>query len=204
MKKKINTTKNPQPRHYVYALLLVLVLGSYVGLAALWQHQHSEINTLNNQIATLTENQAATQGPTYYDPTVSPSERAVYLPLAKLKLPDTAQSESLVYTYSPPYTIPNDSKVFPASLSVSTHDLAANAVSTTQQFDCSEVAYADFVTPSYPVNPMWKADGSVKLSDGRTMNIYYAPNIPGCQGSWKLNSVNAKAIADLLKEAASY
>ena len=196
--------KKLKPRYYIYALLLLLTLGSYVTVWALWRHQRTEISSLNNQIITLTENQAATQGSTYYDATISPGENAVYLPLAKLKLPDSAQSESLVYTYTPSYTIPHDSKVFPATLSISTHDLAANAASSTQQFDCSEVAYTDFVTPSYPVNPMWKSDGSIKLADGRTMNIYYAPSIPGCTGAWRLSNINSKAIGDLLKESRSY
>lgn len=196
--------KKFQPRHYVYALLLILVLGSFTILSILWTHQQNEITSLNSEVSTLTANQAATQGPTYYDVTISPNDKTVYFPLAKVKVTDSTLAEGLVYTYTPSYTIPHDSKVFPATLSVSTHDLAANAQSTTQQFDCTEVAYADFVTPSYPVNPMWKSDGSVKLADGRTMNVYYAPSIPGCSGAWRLNSVNPKAIADLLKQTSSY
>lgn len=193
-----------QPRHYAYALLLILIVGSFTIVSLLWTHQQNEITSLNSEVSTLTANQAATQGPTYYDVTVSPSDKMVYFPLAKIKISDSTVAEGLVYTYTPSYTIPHDSKVFPATLSISTHDLAANAQSTTQQFDCTEVAYADFVTPSYPVNPMWKSDGSVKLADGRTMNVYYAPSIPGCGGAWHLNNVNAKAIADLLKQASSY
>jgi len=196
--------KKFEPRHYVYAVLLILILVSFLVLSLLWRHQQNEVASINSELSTLTANQAASQGPTYYDVTVSPSDKAVYFPLAKLKLADSTLAEGLVYTYTPSYTIPHDKKVFPATLSVSTHDLAANAQSTTQQFDCTEVAYADFVTPSYPVNPMWKSDGSVKLSDGRTMNVYYAPSIPGCGGAWRLNSINSKAIADVLKQASSY
>lgn len=196
--------KKFQPRHYVYALLLVLVLGSFTILSILWTHQQDEITSINTEVSTLTASQAATQGPTYYDVTISPSDKTVYFPLAKVKLADSISAEGLVYTYTPSYTIPHDSKVFPATLSISTHDLAANAQSTTQQFDCTEVVYADFVTPSYPVNPMWKSDGSVKLADGRTMNVYYAPSIPGCSGAWHLSNINSKAIADLLKQASSY
>jgi hypothetical protein len=179
-------------------------VGSFVIQWVLWQHEQGDIHSLNSQISTLTSNLAASQGPTYYDVTVSPNEKSVYLPLAKLKLPDSTQAEGLVYTYTNSYTIPHDKKVFPATLSLSIHDLASNAQSSTQQFDCSEVAYADFVTPSYPVNPMWKSDGNVKLTDGRTMNIYYAPSIPGCQGTWRFNNINSKAIADLFKQATSY
>lgn len=196
--------KKFQPRHYVYALLLILVLGSFTILSILWTHQQDQITSLNSEVTTLTANQEAMQGPTYYDVTISPSDKTVYFPLANLKVASSTLAEGLVYTYTPSYTIPHDSKVFPATLSVSTHDLTANAQSTTQQFDCTEVAYADFVTPSYPVNPMWKSDGSVKLADGRTMNVYYAPSIPGCYGAWHLNNVNPKAVADLLKTASSY
>jgi hypothetical protein len=196
--------KKLQPRHYVYALLLILILGSFTSASLLWTHQQDEISTLNSEVSSLTANQAATQGPTYNDVTIAPTDSMVYFPLAKLKVASSTLAEGLVYTYTPSYTIPHDSKVFPSTISISTHDLAANAQSTTQQFDCTEVAYADFVTPSYPVNPMWKSDGSVKLADGRTMNVYYAPSIPGCSGAWRLNDVNSKAIADVLKSAISY
>jgi hypothetical protein len=196
--------KKLQPRHYVYAFLVILIVGSFAILSLLWAHQQDEVTTLTSEVSSLTANQEASQGPTYYDVTVSPIDNAVYFPLAKLKVTSSTFAEGLVYTYTPSYTIPHDSKVFPAIISLSTHDLASNAQSTTQQFDCTEVAYADFVTPSYPINPMWKSDGSAKLADGRTMHVYYAPSIPGCSGAWRLNNVNAKATADLLKSASSY
>lgn len=193
-----------QPRHYVYAILLLLIVISYASIVVLWHHQRGEIRSLNSRLNTLARNQAASQGSTYNEVTISPVDKSVYLPLANLKLPATTLNEGLVYAYTGPYTTNSDKKVFPARLSLSTHDLAANAASTTQQFDCSQAVYADFATPSYPINPMWKSDGSTKLADGRTMNVYYAPDIPGCQASWRLNNVNSKDIADSLKEATSY
>lgn len=199
--KKLKTIR---PQIYVYALIFILFIGSYIGLILLWHHQQDQTKSLNGQINQLAINQAASQGPTYRDASISPAEKTVYLPLAKLKLPDSKLAENLVYTYTEAYSISGSKKVFPPNLSISTHDLAANAASTTQQFDCTQVVYADFITPSYPVNPMWKPDGSKKLSDGRVMNVYYAPSIPGCQASWHLNKINPKATADLLKQAASY
>jgi hypothetical protein len=196
--------KKMQPRHYVYAAFLLLIVCSYVGIAVLWRHQRGEIRSLNAEVKTLAANQSASDASNYNNVTISPTENSVYLPLAKLKLPGSALSEGLVYSYTGPHTVSGLKKIFPANLSISTHDLAANAASTTQQFDCSEVAYADFVVPSYPVNPMWKSDGSTKLADGRTMNVYYAPSISGCQASWQMNGINSKAIADLLKQAMSY
>jgi len=193
-----------QPRHYVYALLLLLILGSYTGAVVLWRHQRGEINSLSSELTQLAANQAAVQGPSYDDVTISPAENTVYLPLARLKLSDSVLNEGLVYTYTDPYTVSGSSKLFPANLSVSTHALAANAASTTRQYDCTEVVYADFVTPSYPVNPQWKSDGSIMLADGKTMNVYYAPRIPGCQAAWQLNRINSKAIANSLKTATSY
>jgi len=196
--------KKMQPRHYVYIAFLLLIICSYVGIAVLWRHQRGEIRSLNAEVTTIIDNEAASDSSSYTDATISPTENVVYLPLAKLKLPLTSLSEGLVYSYTGPYSVAGDNKVFPADLSISTHDLAANAGSTTQQFDCSEVVYADFVTRSYPVNPMWKSDCSTKLADGRTMNVYYAPSIPGCQVSWKLNNINSKNVADSLKDATSY
>lgn len=190
-----------QPRHYVYLVLVLLIAASSL---ALWLHQRAESSSLQAQLDQVQANQASIHGTNYIDATILPNEQAVYLPLAKLKLPDSALAEGLVYTYTDDYKLPGDTKVFPATLSISTHDLAGNAVSTTQQFDCTEVAYADFVTPSYPVNPKWKLDGSITLSNGKTMHIYYAPSIPGCDQAWKLNNIDSKAIADVLTQAVSY
>jgi hypothetical protein len=196
--------KSLQPRQYVYVALLLLIVCSYVCIVVLWRHQRGEIRSLNAEISTLAANLSSSDASNYTAVTISPTESAVYLPLAKLKLPASALSEGLVYSYNGPHSVTGIKKIFPANLSISTHDLAANAASTTQQFDCSEVVYADFVTPSYPVNPAWKSDGSTMLADGRTMDVYYAPSISGCQNSWQQNGINTKAIADLLKQAASY
>ncbi|HUS26606.1 MAG TPA: hypothetical protein VMY99_04650 [Nevskiaceae bacterium] len=191
-------------RQLVYGALAMLVLGSYAATAALWQRQRTEISSLNSQLQIASENQFAMNGGSYNAVTIMPSEGAVYLPFANLKLPDTTLNMGLVYHYKPAGTIPGGKKVFPPEVSVSTHDLANNNFSTTQQFDCSQVAYADFGAPSYPVNPKYKSNSSVKLADGRLMNIYYAPSIPGCEATWKLNGIDAKAIADSLKQAVSY
>ncbi|HUB94205.1 MAG TPA: hypothetical protein VMB52_06915 [Verrucomicrobiae bacterium] len=196
--------KNLQPRHYVYLVLALCIVGSYAATMILWRHERARIDSLDGQISVLTTNEAADSSSSYSNVTIEPSTSSVYLPLVRLKLQDSPLAEGLMYNYANSYTIPGDKKVFPAVLSITTHDLAANAYSSTNQFDCSEVVYADFVTPSYPVNPMWKSDGSVKLGDGRTMNIYYAPSIPGCEHSWQSNGINSQAIANVLKQAASY
>jgi hypothetical protein len=196
-------TKVSNRRLVIYAALALLIAGSYAVMAVIWQHQRRQINTVNTELQTLSDNQHAASAGTYKAVTIIPGE-AVYMPLAKLKIPDTTLNEGLVYDYQPDRTVPGLTKVFHAEVSVSTHDLAVNNYSTTRQFDCSQVAYADFVTPSYPVNPKYKSNGSVKLADGRTMNIYYAPSIPGCDQAWQTSNVDPKAIADSLKAAASY
>jgi hypothetical protein len=188
----------------MYIFFLVLITGGYIVTLVVWHYQRGEIRSLNSEINSIVENWSASDESSYSAVTISPTEQAVYFPLARLKLPDTTLNEGLIYSFTGPHRIYGDKKLFPANLSISTHDLAANAVSTTQQFDCSEIVYADFVTPSYPINPMWKSDGSTKLSDGRTMNVYYAPSIAGCQTSWRFNDVNSKAVADSLKDAVSY
>jgi hypothetical protein len=203
MVKKIKTTKY-KTQQYIYLIAAVLLIGSYVATAVVWQYQRTQISSLDAELLTLTENQVATNSSSYTAVTIAPSENTVYFPLVKLRLPASTLTEGLIYSYTDAYNVPGSKKVFPAELSISTHDLAANAYSVTKQFDCSQVVYADFVTPSYPVNPMWKSDGSTKLADGRTMNIYYALSIPGCKQSWQLNNINSKAIADSFKQAVSY
>lgn len=199
----VNKLTRVTNKQYLYIVIALLVVGSYLIVGLVWRHNRSEISSLNSQLQTVSENQRATSGGSYNAVTIIPSENAVYFPLAKLKLPATVLNEGLVYGYAADHTIPGDKKVFPAELDISTHDLAINDYPA-KQFDCSQVAYADFVTPSYPVNPMWKSDGSIKLADGRTMNVYYAPSIPGCDNAWQMNNINSKAIADSLKQAVSY
>lgn len=199
---KIQLTR---PRRYVYALLLILVLLGYAGTFLAWQQERAAVNRLNEDLLQSNEAAAIHQNvANYYSPAIIPSEGAVYLPLAKLKLPATPLAQTLLYTYTDAYKIPGDAKVFPAQLSLTTHDLAVNGISTTKQFDCSQVAYADFVTPSYAVNPMYKLAGSVKLSDARTMHVYYAPSIPGCGQSWKMLQIDPLAIANTALKATSY
>lgn len=191
-------------RQLVYGALIILVAGSYVATGTIWRHQRDQVDSLNKQLQTVSQNQFAMSGGNYNAATIIPSENAVYLPLAKLKLTASTLNEGLVYVYQVAHKIPGDNKTFPAQLDISTHDLAVNDFSTTKQFDCSEAVYADFISPSYPLNPMWKSDGSAKLTDGRTMNVYYAPSISGCQRSWESSNINSKDIADSLMRAASY
>jgi hypothetical protein len=199
----VNKLTRVTNRQYLYMVLALLVIGSYLIVGLVWRHERSEISNLNRQLQTVSANQFAMYGGNYTAATIIPSENAVYFPLAKLKLTATDLNEGLVYSYAAEHTIPGSKKIFPAELDISTHDLSINDFPT-KQFDCSEVVYADFVTPSYPINPMWKSDGSINLADGRTMNVYYAPSIPGCENAWQMNNINSKTIADSLKQAVSY
>lgn len=203
---EISVNKLPKVtnRQLLYGALAVLVIVGYVAMGLMWRHQRIENKNLNQHLQTINDNQVATNGGVYTAVTIIPSENSVYLPLAKLKLPATTLNEKLVYNYQEERTVTGSSKTFPAELDISTHSLSTNNFSSTRQFDCSQVVYADFVTPSYPMNPKWKSDGSVTLADGRVMNVYYAPSIPGCQQAWHDNNIDSKAIADSLKQAVSY
>jgi hypothetical protein len=165
--------------------------------------QHHQNQILSGRIDNAEQNQRAMSGGGYTAVSIIPSENAVYLPLAKLKLADSRLNEQLVYNYQDARPSPDSKKTFPAEVDISTHDLSVSDFASAQ-FDCSQVVYADFVTPSYPVNPTWKSDGNVALADGRTMNVYYAPNIKGCGQTWAMNKIDPKAIADSLKQAVCY
>jgi|GEM_PF-2749751 len=199
----VNKLTKISNRQLLFGVLAVLIIGSYVAMAVIWRHQRTQIMELNSTMDTVSQNIFATNGGDYNAVTIIPSEGAVYLPLAKLKLPATPLNEGLVYSYKTGLSAPGGKKL-PPVLDIGVHDLAVNNFSTTKQFDCSQVVYASFTTPSYPINPMWESDGSVKLTDGRTMNVYYAPRISGCEGAWQANNIDTKAIADSLKQAVSY
>jgi hypothetical protein len=199
----VNKLTKITAKQYAYAAGGLFIAGSLILLGVSSFVQRSQIKSLNQYIDTVSQNQQATNGSNYNAVSIVPSENAVYLPLAKLKLPATDANESLVYTYTPAHRVPGLKKLFNAELNISTHALSVNNFAAAQ-FDCSQVVYADFVTPSYPVNPMWKSDGSIKLADGRTMNVYYAPSISGCSSAWSMSNIDSKAIADSLKQAVSY
>jgi len=199
----VNKLTKITAKQYTYAASALFIVSSLVLLGISSFIQRSQIKSLNQYIDTVSQNQRAMSGGNYNAVSIVPSENSVYLPLAKLKLSATDTNESLVYTYAPVHRVPGIQKLFNAELDISTHDLSMNNFASAQ-FDCSQVAYADFVTPSYPVNPMWKSDGSIKLADGRTMNVYYAPSVSGCAQSWAMSNIDSKAIADSLKLAVSY
>lgn len=199
----VNKLTKITAKQYMYGTYAILLIGSYLLISVGYFMQRSQIRALNQSIEITNQNQRATSGGDYNAVSIVPSENAVYLPLAKLKLSATEINESLVYTYSPVHKLPGLKKQFNAQLGISTHDLSVNNFSAAQ-FDCSQVVYADFGAPSYPVNPMWKSDGSTKLTDGRIMNIYYTPSIPGCHPAWAMNNIDSKVIADSLKQAVSY
>ncbi len=198
---KLTKVSNKQ---LMYGVLVALVVIGYGAMAMIWHHQRLQIKSLNQYVQTVTDTQVATSGGDYTAVTIIPSENAVYMPLGRLKLEASTLNQKLVYDYQEAHSVEGIKKVFPAELSISTHHLSTNSFSTTRQFDCSEVVYADFVTKSYPTNPKWKSDGSVKLDDGRTMNVYYAPSTPGCEQAWKISGIDSKAIADSLLKATSY
>jgi hypothetical protein len=199
----VNKLTKISAKQYLYGAFTILLIGSYVLTTASYLKQHSQIETLNKSIEITSQNQRATSGGGYNAVSIIPNENAVYMPLGNLKLSATELNESLVYTYTPDHKVSGIDKTFNAKLAISTHDLSVNNYPSAQ-FDCSEVVYADFVTPSYSVNPTWKSNGNVKLADGRTMNLYYAPSIAGCEQSWTMNNIDSKAIADSLKQAVSY
>lgn len=200
----VNKLSNIRTQTLVYAVLAVFIIGGFIASGLLWRQQRQQIASLKSEVRTLSDVQAASYGGSYYAATIAPSEKAVYLPLANLKLPATQLSQTLVYDYEPEHKEPGIERVFNAQLSISTHALSNNHHSTTRQFDCSEVVYADFVTPSYPMNPKWKLSGKATLADGRTMNVYYAPSIPGCDVTREMNGVDPGAIAQALLQASSY
>ena len=199
----VNKLTRITAKQYAFAAGGLLIISSLTLLSIGHIRQRSQIRLLNQYVDTVSQNQQAMSGDSYYAVTIVPNENSVYLPLARLKLPATALNESLVYDYTAEYRVPDIKKLFNAQLGLSTHDLSNNNFPTAQ-FSCTQVAYADFVTPSYPVNPMFKSAGSTKLADGRLMNVYYAPSIPGCSQTWATNNIDSKAIADSLKQAVSY
>lgn len=206
----VQLTKNK----WVLVLVAVLLLQS-AGIAILAAKYHSlSQNDRNSDTVSSAHNRLSPQLLSNDIQSVfaaekvvfNPEDSMVYIPEFKIKLPFDDISKSLAYTmrgYLPAY-IPsnaswNHNNTVPEADFTSTYYAHLNKTTT---MDCGILARIKLEAEPKPYSPHEKPI-SVKLADGRTLQVYQTINQKECQQSWT-SSIAPPAVAGTLIKAQSY
>ena len=191
----------------VVVLILVLVLQS-AGLAWLMVQNHTlsgDVSTLQRTSASkddLAASQRLLNGSISNvfgaeKPVMDAQTLSVYLPEFKIKLPYNSTTKTIAYT------LRNDNNPRsndPAEADVTSTRYVAPEKETV--VDCSDFLRLKIEAAPHTYSPHEKAT-SVKLADGRTLQIYEAINEAECTQSWNI-FISPAALADVFKQAESY
>jgi hypothetical protein len=192
-------------RDTVTIVLAVLVVAQFILWGWTIQRQDNinsrHIQTMNTMQQNLT---AVSNGLSYQQVAVSPSDNKIYLPQLGLALPLTTLGTSLLYSPDAAYqTGSNKAPSGPANEATVSIFGTASATQTQSQFDCSGLVRIKFEATPNPYNPSETPIGGVKMANGKTLQIY-ANHRSACQKEWSITQANADAVADLFKQAQSY
>lgn len=186
----------------VLALLIVTVVvmqGIFIliGLSRINQLEDSVANSNTQHISQ--DASSALQAVGLSQPAVSVSNDKVYLIDSRLVLPLTKESASLLYSSREV----GPQKELKTTYDVTTRALAALPAQGFQdQFACTPVRFS-FETSANPYNADEKPNPAIKLSDGRTLQVYTYTNAD-CDAQWQAAGVDPSAIAQLFAKATSY
>jgi len=144
---------------------------------------------------------AAQQAASASHPQVSVTDDAVYLPELRLKLPLNPTSLSLVYSLRT--SDMTATGIDPTEADISTKNLIAFPSNPNQKIGCSSAVRIKLEAKPDPYNPHEIVAASVKLADGRTLQVY-AFHHPDCDQTNTLTGTNPDTVADVFKEATSY
>lgn len=192
-------------RNNALILLAVLVIIQFGLLGCQWLRQRHTDNLYAGEIAALQQNPAAPDNAlSYQQVTVSPTDKKIYFPQLDLSIPLTQLGASLVYSPDTAY-VSGSNKLpsgAPDEAEISTFS-TVSAQQSQSQFDCSGLVRIKFDAEPNPYNPNEIPSGSVKLANGKTLQIY-SYHLKACQKEWSFIQANPDVIAALFKQAQSY
>ena len=186
-------------------LFAVLILVQFSLLGYQWHTQRSTNNLYKEEIGNLQQGvTSASNGLSYQQVTISPTDKKIYLPQLGIALPLTTLGASLVYSPDAAYVTGSNKLPSGPMDEASISDFATASASQSQtQFNCSSLVRIKFEAKPNPYNPNEVPSGSVPLANGKTLQIY-ANHLKNCQLEWSVTQANADAIASLFKQAESY
>ncbi|MDB5186526.1 MAG: hypothetical protein JWL85_1049 [Candidatus Saccharibacteria bacterium] len=143
---------------------------------------------------------AALNAASFNQPAVSVSDNKVYFPDIHLALPLNNDTVSFLYTGR---QVGNPNKQTITTYDVTTRGLASlSPVGFQQRLACDPVRLA-FEDKANPFSPHEKNNSSVKLADGRTLQIY-AYSDSTCNAQWQAANVDPILIKSTFEQATSY
>jgi hypothetical protein len=183
------------------ALLVLVLLGQTLLIAALYVSRHNFYQRYPIDQERLQSQIISAQGAALETHvTVSPTDNAVYLPELHIKLPLTPASLQLLYSLR---TDPKAGNAMPDEADISTVQLSAYAPPKMQAIGCSNAVRIKFEATPNPYNPHETATASVKLADGRTLQVY-AFHHDSCNTAFQVSGTDTDAVAALFKDVKSY
>jgi hypothetical protein len=183
----------------VVAVAALLVL--YLSLRDSLNQQKSSVNSLG---ISMGKNYADISNATSFaNTTVDPVNFLVYLPEFRVKLPYNDISKTLAYRLrnfdKNGQTVQSDYRQG-VEADVTSRIFAQTSAVTVM--DCSDLARIKVETKQNPYSPHERAI-SVKLQDGRTLQIYQVVGSKECQQAWN-NSISPGQVTAELEKAQSY
>lgn len=213
MKRLSKSTILPTILITILALQTVAITVAYVKINTLRKADNSNLLALNQQntsAAAIT----ALNAVGFSQPAVSVSENRVYLTDLKLSLALNDTTSSLLYAkrevgahHTEDHEHEEGEGQHDEEL-VTVYDVSTRAlvslspIGFQQQLACNPIRLA-FEDKSNPFNPNESNSASVKLADGRTLQIY-AGGDPQCQNQWEAANISPDNLKKEFEQARSY
>lgn len=199
MKQKQLTSKSFKPSLTLISLAVIIVVQGillYAGFTKIHDLEVSQEAATQTQLAV---SMAALSTASLSQPVLAVADNKVYLPEMRIAVPLTVASQSLLY---------GSREVGDKGNTATTYDVTVRGLSSLspvgmqQTLACTplRVTFEDKVNP---FNPHEKPATAVKLSDGRTLQIYRYSNAV-CDPQWQASGTDPVMLAQLFEQATSY
>lgn len=187
--------------------IIVAVQAIFLGLMGLEYHvlDSTVATNFSKSQKTIAESNALLKNDTYSllaneRPVEDPLNAVVYLPEFRIKLPAYSLTKSIAYSLRDELLETDSNSASGPEADVTSMQYIPPDKMTVM--DCSNLVRLKVEDKQHPYNPHEKAT-SVKLADGRTLQVYEFVNSKECQPSWS-ESVSPGQMASVFKEAQSY
>jgi hypothetical protein len=191
-------------KQLMYGALILVLAGQTAGLGWLYAQNLSlqKSAATKDELATeqriLNDNIAYTFN-TLQKPILDIKASYAYFPELGIRLPYTPLVRTLTYSMRSNTLIYSDGTDAPEADISST---AYNPPESETVINCADMVRVKIESSPHTYNPHEKAQ-SVKLADGRVLQVYELTNEPECTDSWNL-SVDPATLASAFQQAQSY
>lgn len=186
-------------RFWLGVLIFVLLTQS-VSILILGLRQRSLSHSTDAQFKSITSvAEQAVNASSYIPIRASIAGNAVYIPELRLKLP--LNDTTLAFEYSLRADSKDKTQAF-TEADITTRDLVS-AAPVDATISCSNPVRIKYETSSNPYNPHETNVVSVKLANGKTLQVY-AFHHTDCSTAFNLAHIDSDALGKVFKQAVSY